>query len=140
MVDVDTAIVQRHVARPRASDENDQVGREIVVADQWHTGARSGFGFLSKVIGAVGTITLAFWLTHIYPYGQHIDPLDFKARTERVLATTPLIDGHNDLPYLLRLELKNQIYDEHKFSFREGKHHQILAEFPVEELHGCTEV
>jgi hypothetical protein len=35
------------------------------------------------------------------------------------LWTTPLIDGHNDLPYLLRLELKNKIYDS-KFYFKQG--------------------
>jgi membrane dipeptidase len=29
-----------------------------------------------------------------------------------VLETTPLIDGHNDLPWLLRVELHNRIRDE----------------------------
>ncbi|TDZ17466.1 putative dipeptidase [Colletotrichum orbiculare MAFF 240422] len=33
------------------------------------------------------------------------------ARTRRVLRTTPLIDGHNDLPWQLRLELHNRIYN-----------------------------
>ncbi len=37
------------------------------------------------------------------------------------MRTTPLIDGHNDLPYLLRVELKNRIYDPEKFNFLEGK-------------------
>jgi membrane dipeptidase len=36
------------------------------------------------------------------------------------MKTTPLIDGHNDLPYLLRLELKNKIYDS-KFDFKQGR-------------------
>ncbi|RDW89286.1 dipeptidase-7 [Coleophoma cylindrospora] len=49
-----------------------------------------------------------------------IDPLDFRSRAEYLMNTTPLIDGHNDLPYLLRLELKNKIYDGEKFDFREG--------------------
>lgn len=47
------------------------------------------------------------------------DPLDYKARTEYILRTTPLIDGHNDLPFLFRLQLRNQIYDQ-EFSFSNG--------------------
>ncbi|KAH7014655.1 membrane dipeptidase-domain-containing protein [Microdochium trichocladiopsis] len=40
-----------------------------------------------------------------------IDPTNYALRTKRVLETTPLIDGHNDLPWLLRVELHNRIYD-----------------------------
>lgn len=40
-----------------------------------------------------------------------IDPLDYAKRADRVLSTTPLIDGHNDLPYLIRVETKNKIYN-----------------------------
>ncbi|RDW79549.1 dipeptidase-6 [Coleophoma cylindrospora] len=36
---------------------------------------------------------------------------DNGARVRRVLSRIPLIDGHNDLPYLLRIELQNKIYD-----------------------------
>jgi membrane dipeptidase len=32
-------------------------------------------------------------------------------RAKRLLRTTPLIDGHNDFPFLLRQQLHNQIYD-----------------------------
>ena len=32
------------------------------------------------------------------------------SRAERLLKTTPLIDGHNDFPFLLRQQLHNQIY------------------------------
>lgn len=38
-----------------------------------------------------------------------IDPTNYALRTKRVLETTPLIDGHNDLPWLLRVELHNKI-------------------------------
>jgi membrane dipeptidase len=48
-----------------------------------------------------------------------IDPTDYAARTKHVLSTTPLIDGHNDLPYLIRSELKHQIYND-KFTFNTG--------------------
>lgn len=40
-----------------------------------------------------------------------IDPTNFALRTERVLEQVPLIDGHNDFPWLLRVELHNKIYD-----------------------------
>lgn len=52
---------------------------------------------------------------------QSISPSDYAARTEMVLRTTPLIDGHNDLPFLLRLDLHNQIYNNETFRFRDGK-------------------
>ncbi|EAS27784.3 dipeptidase 1 [Coccidioides immitis RS] len=50
----------------------------------------------------------------------HIDPHDYATRANRILSTTPLIDGHNDLPYLIRLETKNKIYDHEKLPFRTG--------------------
>jgi len=50
-----------------------------------------------------------------------IDPSDFKARTDHLLGTFPLVDGHNDLPFLLRMQLDNKIYDG-CLHFREGKH------------------
>ncbi|KAM0417082.1 hypothetical protein ACHAPT_012920 [Fusarium lateritium] len=41
---------------------------------------------------------------------EQIDPTNYSERVRRALATTPLIDGHNDFPFMLRLELKNRIY------------------------------
>lgn len=67
----------------------------------------------------------AFGLAAFFAYSQnaavHISQDDYAARTEMVLRTTPLIDGHNDLPFLLRLELHNQIYDNKSFPFRESE-------------------
>lgn len=51
---------------------------------------------------------------------HHIADTDYAARAARVLKSTPLIDGHNDLPYLLRIEVQNQV-NGGKFKFREGK-------------------
>ncbi|KAH9909727.1 membrane dipeptidase-domain-containing protein [Xylariomycetidae sp. FL2044] len=45
------------------------------------------------------------------PAEEPIDPTNYALRTRRVLQTTPLIDGHNDFPWLLRVELHNRIYD-----------------------------
>lgn len=64
-------------------------------------------------------------LAALYAYSQNataqISQDDYAARTEMVLRTTPLIDGHNDLPFLFRLELHNQIYDNKSFPFRESE-------------------
>ncbi|TVY92880.1 putative dipeptidase [Lachnellula willkommii] len=40
-----------------------------------------------------------------------IDPHDYAARAKHVLSKTPLIDGHNDLPHLIRVELYGKMYD-----------------------------
>ncbi|KAL4876201.1 putative dipeptidase [Aspergillus karnatakaensis] len=48
-----------------------------------------------------------------------IPQTDYSARTRDVLSKTPLIDGHNDLPYLIRNELKHQIYND-RFTFNTG--------------------
>jgi len=41
-------------------------------------------------------------------------------RAQRLLTEFPLIDGHNDLPFQIRIHFQNQIYDTSKFTFREG--------------------
>lgn len=62
-----------------------------------------------------------------------IEPTDYSLRTEKILSTTPLIDGHNDLPYLLRLELQNKIYDNTTFTFRDGnlQHAPLIQVLPM---------
>jgi membrane dipeptidase len=75
-------------------------------------------------LGALGLL-LASTTTLLNPFSavqsaeSTIDPTDYAARTKHVLSTTPLIDGHNDLPYLIRTELKHQIYNE-RFTFNTG--------------------
>ena len=68
----------------------------------------------------LGVILIAVLLGYVYHNEPVLDRQDYKARTEWILSTTPLIDGHNDLPYLIRLELQNQIYDTEKFRFRDA--------------------
>ncbi|KAK2008589.1 putative dipeptidase [Colletotrichum eremochloae] len=45
--------------------------------------------------------------------------LDYSGRTDYILRTTPLLDSHNDLPYLLRVELQNRLYNG-AFDFRQA--------------------
>jgi hypothetical protein len=77
-------------------------------------GVKKWIGLLTPIFG------IALYLFQGHLWEASIDPQDFKARAENVMKTTPLIDGHNDLPYLLRLELKNKIYDS-KFDFKQGR-------------------
>lgn len=67
----------------------------------------------------------SLWIAYrrLAPYGN-IAETDFEGRVDRVLKSTPLIDGHNDLPYLLRIELQNRI-NSGKFTFRDGKKHTV---------------
>ncbi|KAF8858685.1 dipeptidyl aminopeptidase [Acephala macrosclerotiorum] len=82
---------------------------------------RTGFSAVKQWLIVLLPISCAFlFVWRSYPTEKAINPLDYKSRAQKLMETTPLIDGHNDLPYLLRLELKNKIYDTTKFTFREG--------------------
>ena len=59
----------------------------------------------------VGFAILLTPLTFFLPGESPVDPTDYAERTRRVLRDTPLIDGHNDLPWQLRIELHNRIYN-----------------------------
>ena len=46
-------------------------------------------------------------------------PKNNEARLAHICKSTPIIDTHNDLPYLLRLQLHNEFQDEFKFKFND---------------------
>ncbi|KAF4125406.1 membrane dipeptidase [Geosmithia morbida] len=71
---------------------------------------------------ASGIIVLALAILAVYRYGtiNVVDVADYKARADRILRRTPLIDGHNDIAYLFRVELQNKINDDNIFTFRQG--------------------
>lgn len=78
-------------------------------------------GLLSTSLYVVPLVTGLLWIAYrLGPRNSNIAKTDYAARADRVLKSTPLIDGHNDLPYLLRIELQNQI-NGGKLAFREGK-------------------
>lgn len=54
--------------------------------------------------------------------GEPIDPDDYVNRAMYVLRSTPLIDGHNDFPFLLRQQLHGQIYGHDFLNERIGSH------------------
>ncbi|KAI1103727.1 membrane dipeptidase-domain-containing protein [Jackrogersella minutella] len=71
-------------------------------------------GFLSRFryhLLAAGFAFLLTPLAFLWPGQSPVDSTNYAERTRRVLKSTPLIDGHNDLPWQLRIELHNRIYD-----------------------------
>lgn len=86
-------------------------------------GASKGLGW--AIAGLVGFMGIGLGAFFAYTRSHTPIPVleqgDYAARTEMILRSTPLIDGHNDLPFVLRLELHNQIYDNKTFSFRESE-------------------
>lgn len=55
-----------------------------------------------KTVGASGALIAAMWYTLRTLNQTTIDVEDYFARIDAILRTTALIDGDNDLPYLLR--------------------------------------
>lgn len=74
------------------------------------------FGFLALV----GLSTLFRLPHHCHDAVSKVllpqEPLTVEGRVKNILTSTPLIDGHNDLPILLRAIYGNHIYNE---SFRD---------------------
>lgn len=62
--------------------------------------------------------------THLHPFNnmeaQPCQKLDIDERVKRVLANTPLIDGHNDLPQQPRACFHGKIHDNEKFDLNKG--------------------
>ncbi|KAJ5238999.1 hypothetical protein N7468_003618 [Penicillium chermesinum] len=62
------------------------------------------------------------WLLWLRTLRAAPGPLTIEERVQKILTHTPLIDGHNDLPILLRIHLKNHIYgDNFTEAFKSGK-------------------
>lgn len=75
--------------------------------------------FIVLILGAISAAAFSYF--GFSSQALEINPLDYEGRVKHILDTTPLIDGHNDLPYLLRIELQNKIYDSEEFNFWDGK-------------------
>lgn len=72
---------------------------------------------LSLVVAISVAIGSFFVLNHPFNMAKDIlwklkspDQTDFLSRAKHLLRSTPLVDGHNDFPFVLRSELRNQIY------------------------------
>ncbi|KAL8717824.1 MAG: hypothetical protein Q9181_008276, partial [Wetmoreana brouardii] len=65
-----------------------------------------------------------FWKTYFSADATQgpIGPEDYLSRARQVLQSTPLVDGHNDFPFLLRQQLHSKIYG-HDFENERLKGH-----------------
>ena len=52
------------------------------------------------------------------PFEKPIDPKNYALRAERIVSSTPLIDGQNDLPHIIQIELYGKMTDG-KFNFND---------------------
>ncbi|KAI1105541.1 membrane dipeptidase-domain-containing protein [Jackrogersella minutella] len=100
----------RTATRPDTADSD---GNALIVHPQasqisWFRRWRSAIIVASFAVLITPFTSLGSWFL---PAESPIDPTNYALRTKRVLERTPLIDGHNDLPWLLRVELHNRIYD-----------------------------
>ncbi|KFZ07880.1 hypothetical protein V502_09676 [Pseudogymnoascus sp. VKM F-4520 (FW-2644)] len=111
----DTALVRR-VQLP----EEENTNQAIVAVPQNHRRGNPGFklAIATLTFGIFSSIS-AYYLDLFTP-APKFKPLDYEGRTKYLLETKPLIDGHNDLPYLLRIELQNKIYEPTDFQFWDG--------------------
>ena len=99
---------------PRELSSKTHQGRTVAAPS---SRAHSSVTYWRSCLAFLSSVGFAIWLwTRFSITDLHIDET-FATRTDRVLKEFPLIDGHNDLPYLLRLELKNRIYDNSEFAF-----------------------
>lgn len=110
-----TAEAERQPSPPHTNADSPTLqNQEVIVHPRRAPGARSW----PWAFATAGLALLLAPITYLWPSAAPIDPLDYAARTKQVLKTTALIDGHNDLPWLLRVELQNRIRDE-KFDPRQ---------------------
>ncbi|KAI2781639.1 membrane dipeptidase-domain-containing protein [Daldinia loculata] len=89
-------------------DENALIVHPQVSQYSWLRRWRSTIIATSLAVLIAPFTSLGSWLSLAE---SPIDPTDYALRTKHILKTTPLIDGHNDFPWLLRVELHNRIYD-----------------------------
>jgi hypothetical protein len=67
----------------------------------------AAFLFAFALLSAFGSFNMHSILSYeINPTAQG----DYRQRAKQILRTTPLIDGHNDFPLVLRQQLRNTIY------------------------------
>ncbi|KAF6825411.1 microsomal dipeptidase [Colletotrichum plurivorum] len=101
---------------PSPSSQNDvgisnQSQNSLVVRPQANSPAYSLWTRFRYPFLAAGLALFLGSFSFLWPGEGPIDPSNYSERTKKVLKSTPLIDGHNDLPWQLRIELHNRIYD-----------------------------
>lgn len=120
--------VRRSGAMAAQADSTQQVreyeqSRQIVLAEP----RQSLFAHWKRSLLFMAFLGTGLFFWRGFSFSQPtIVPTDYQARTKALLKTTPLIDGHNDLPFLLRMQLDNKIYGD-RLPFREGEINLAIA-------------
>lgn len=107
--DSGTATSPTAPSAPFASSTDTRETRLIVRRQDGRAGFWSWLKFPVLVAGLAFGVSQ---LTSLWGAEVPLDPTDYIERSRRILKTTPLIDGHNDLPWQLRVELQNRIYSD----------------------------
>lgn len=116
MADVSPNLTERsdHVVE---ESSRSQPGQQLVVARPQQRNPNASWLWKAGVAGFVAISSITGLV--LSPFSSTIPQHDYAARTKDVLSKVPLIDGHNDLPYLIRNELKYGIYND-RFTFDTG--------------------
>ncbi|MEP1470423.1 MAG: dipeptidase [Halieaceae bacterium] len=61
----------------------------------------------AAIVGLVAASPLLFLMAAVAAAGEEPDP--YHARVKAILTTTPLIDGHNDIPYRYKMRVDNHL-------------------------------
>ena len=91
----------------------------VVRSQQRTSNSNSSWLWKAGVAGLAAISSITGFALAPFSSSSTIPQHDYVARTKDVLSKVPLIDGHNDLPYLIRSELKHQIYND-RFTFNTG--------------------
>lgn len=68
------------------------------------------------------SIVAALYSLHVVNKEAQLNRTDYADRARNILETTPLVDGHNDFPFLLRQQLHGQINSHDFEAGRLGSH------------------
>ncbi|KAH8697851.1 putative dipeptidase [Talaromyces proteolyticus] len=95
------ALLEGHGGLPHTITQHRNVNPRRLVTKPWSV----------TLAGLLTLIALGLWSTTSFRHCHTVEPLkSVKDRVHKILVDTPLIDGHNDLPILIRAKYGNKIY------------------------------
>ena len=114
MADMETSVQHRTRRRRMAVDQDPSASSEPGLQLITYRRGRKAFENVFRATLLILSIAVISLVLRPWSYFRKdaVHTLDYSTRTHRLLSQTPLIDGHNDLPFLIRQQLRNQIYNE----------------------------
>ncbi|OIW30408.1 hypothetical protein CONLIGDRAFT_573456 [Coniochaeta ligniaria NRRL 30616] len=111
MADTSSPSLERRRADSRTIDEPQSTEGERSLTVRSRPQASGAWSWVRYPLVAAGVALALSPLAFLWPGENPIDPTNYAERTRRVLKSIPLIDGHNDLPWQIRIELHNRLQD-----------------------------